>query len=106
MRELEKVRKVISKQITPSDSKPTTVTTLLTIDALLGQNSLDQAKLFNQVTNLTGIVLTKMDGTGKGGIVFAISNEIKVPIAYISYGEQLDQLSLFNPDSYVNQLLQ
>lgn len=101
MRELEKVRKVIGRHM-PSKH----VTTLLTIDALLGQNSLDQAKLFNQVTQLNGIVLTKMDGTGKGGIVFAISDEIKVPIAYISYGEQLDQTSLFNPETYVNQLLQ
>lgn len=101
MRELEKARKVISKQM-PS----TPVTTLLTIDALLGQNSLDQAKLFNQATQLNGIVLTKMDGTGKGGIVFAIADQIKVPIAYIAYGEQIDQMALFNPEAYINQILQ
>ncbi len=101
MRELEKVRKVITRQLPTSP-----VITLLTIDSLLGQNSLDQAKLFNHITNLNGIVLTKMDGTGKGGIVFAISHEVKVPIAYLSYGEQVDQMALFDPETYVNQLLQ
>lgn len=101
MRELEKVRKVIDKQL---PSAP--ITTLLTIDSLLGQNSLDQAQLFHQATNLDGIVLTKMDGTGKGGIVFAICKEVGVPIAYISYGEHLDQMSRFDPDTYVDQLLE
>jgi fused signal recognition particle receptor len=108
MRELEKIRKVITRALPPT-ALPTPqsahIVTLLTVDALLGQNSLDQAKLFNQATQLSGIVLTKMDGTGKGGTVFAITREIKVPIAYLSYGEGLTDFSSFDPDSYVNQLL-
>jgi fused signal recognition particle receptor len=101
MRELEKVRKVISKHM--PDAR---IITLLTIDAMLGQNSFDQAKLFNEATHIDGIALTKMDGTGKGGIVFAIAHEIKTPIAYMSYGERMDQLSRFNPITYVDQLLE
>lgn len=101
MRELEKVRKVVEKQV------PTVrLTTLLTIDSLLGQNSLDQAHLFNQAAKLNGIVLTKMDGTGKGGIVFAICKEVGVPIAYLSYGEQPHQIKRFDADEYVNELLE
>ncbi len=101
MRELEKVRKVIEKQA-PNKK----LTTLLTIDSLLGQNSLDQAHLFNQAAKLDGIVLTKMDGTGKGGIVFAICKEVGVPVAYLSYGEQIDQIKRFDANEYVNELLE
>lgn len=81
------------------------VVTLLTIDAMLGQNSFDQAKIFHESTHVDGIVLTKMDGTGKGGIVFSITEELKIPIAFISFGEQPEQLALFNPDEYVKELL-
>jgi fused signal recognition particle receptor len=100
MNELEKVRKVITKHL-----GDTPVITLLTIDSLLGQNSFDQAKMFNEAAHLKGIVLTKMDGTGKGGIVFGITHELKVPVAYISYGEKIDQMMPFDPQAYVNQLL-
>ena len=100
MKELEKIRKIISKQL--PDKK---VSTLLTIDAMLGQNSFDQAKLFKESTDVDGIVLTKMDGTGKGGIVFSITEQLKIPIAYISFGEQLDQLAPFNPEEYLSTLL-
>lgn len=100
MKELEKIRKVISRQM-PDAS----ICTLLTIDAMLGQNSLEQAKLFHESTQLNGIVLTKMDGTGKGGIVFAISQELGIPVAFISYGEQPEQLKTFYAQEYVEELL-
>ncbi len=100
MKELEKIRKIITKQL-PNKK----VSVLLTIDAMLGQNSFDQAKLFKESTNVDGIVLTKMDGTGKGGIVFSITEQLQLPIAYISFGEKLDQLATFNPDDYLTTLL-
>ena len=101
MRELEKIRKVVSRHVPDIP-----VITLLTIDSMLGQNSFDQARLFNEATLVNGIVLTKMDGTGKGGIVFAITNEIKIPIAYVSFGEHMADMARFEPDSYVKELLE
>ncbi len=101
MRELEKIKRIISRQL-----PDTSISTLLTVDSMLGQNSLQQAKIFHESTALDGIVLTKMDGTGKGGVVFAITQELKIPIAFISFGEKIDQLSLFNPSEYVCQLLE
>ena len=99
MKELEKIRKILSKQL--PDKK---IATLLTVDAMLGQNSFDQAKLFKESTNVNGIVLTKMDGTGKGGIVFSITEQLKIPIAYISFGEQPDQLAHFDSEAYLKEL--
>lgn len=101
MRELEKIKRVIAKQLPES---PTT--TLLTIDAMLGQNSFEQARLFHESTQLDGIVLTKIDGTGKGGIVFAITQELGIPIAYLSFGEKADALKPFEPNSFVQDLMQ
>ncbi len=101
MKELEKIKRVTSKHL--PDQK---ITTLLTVDAMLGQNSFEQAKLFHQATNLNGIVLTKMDGTGKGGIVFSIVQELQIPIAYITFGEAPDKLKLFNAQEYVQELVQ
>ncbi len=100
MKELEKINKIITKQLPTQKAE-----TLLIIDAMLGQNSLEQAKLFHEATPLSGIVLTKMDGTGKGGIVFAISQLLHIPIAYISYGEKVEDLQTFEPKAYVFQLL-
>ncbi len=100
MKELEKIKRVIATQL--PDAR---VTTLLTIDAMLGQNSFEQAKLFHESTPIDGVILTKMDGTGKGGIVFAITNELKIPVAYISFGEQTEQFKLFNAHEYVHDLL-
>jgi fused signal recognition particle receptor len=100
MKELEKIKRVINAQL---DGK--TITTLLTIDAMLGQNSFEQASLFHESIPIDGVILTKMDGTGKGGIVFAITNELQIPIAYISFGEQLDQFKLFDAQEYVHDLL-
>ncbi len=100
MHELEKIRRTINKQLPEK-----TVSCLLTIDAMLGQNSFEQAKLFNESTKLDGIVLTKMDGTGKGGIVFAISQELKIPISYVSFGESIELFKVFDPQEYVHDLL-
>lgn len=100
MKELEKIKRVISSQV--PDQK---ISTLLTIDSMLGQNSFEQAKLFNESTPIDGVILTKMDGTAKGGIVFAISNELHIPIAYISFGEQPEQFKKFDAPEYVHDLL-
>lgn len=100
MQELAKIKRVITK-IIPADQ----IITLLTIDAMLGQNSLEQAKLFHESTNLDGIILTKTDGTGKGGVVCAIADQFKLPVIYISYGEQPEALSLFNAQEYINSLV-
>ncbi len=100
MKELEKIKRVVSKQLPDQD-----ICTLLTVDAMLGQNSFEQAKLFHESTQLDGIILTKMDGTGKGGIVFAITQELSIPVQYISFGEQVNQFKLFDKEEYVQQLL-
>lgn len=101
MNELEKIIRVVKRHF-PEHS----ILQLLTIDAMLGQNSLEQARIFHEATHLNGIVLTKMDGTGKGGIVFAIAQELNLPVMYMAYGEQPDQLKIFNAEEYVDQLLQ
>lgn len=100
MKELEKIYKTIKKVL--PDKK---ISTLLTIDAMLGQNSFDQAKIFNESASLDGLVLTKIDGTGKGGIIFSIIQELNVPVAFISYGEQLEQMAIFNKQQYLKDLL-
>jgi fused signal recognition particle receptor len=100
MHELAKIKRAVEKQL-PQES----IATLLTIDAMLGQNSFEQAKLFKESTDVTGIVLTKMDGTGKGGIVFAIAQELSIPVAFMTFGEQADQIKRFDPQEYVTELL-
>jgi len=94
MNELSKIRRIISRQL--PDYK---IVTLLTVDGMLGQNS------FEQATPIDGIVLTKMDGTGKGGIIFAINYDLGIPVSYISYGEKIDDLKLFDPAEYVSSLI-
>jgi fused signal recognition particle receptor len=100
MKELEKIKRIIIKQL-PNH----TICTLLTVDSMLGQNSFMQAKLFHEATNLDGIVLTKMDGTAKGGIVFSIVQELKLPVAYLSWGEHIQDLTPFDAKQYINNLL-
>ena len=95
-----KIKKVLTKSI-PSER----VCTILSVDAMLGQNSLQQAKLFHESTHIDGVVLTKMDGTGKGGIIFAINQELGLPVLFISFGEQIDQIKQFNAAHYVQDLL-
>lgn len=101
MKELEKIRRILQKQLPDA-----TITTLLTLDSMLGQNSLDQALLFHESTPLSGIILTKTDGTGKGGITFAISHTLPIPIAYTTFGEQSDDIQRFDATMFVSQLLE
>lgn len=100
MRELEKIKKIINRHF-PDE----TINTFLTIDSMLGQNSFEQAKIFNESTDVSGIVMTKMDGTGKGGIVFAITKQLNIPVSYVSFGEKVDQIREFNAKEYVQELL-
>ena len=100
MSELQKIRKIIDREL-PDAS----VETLLVLDATTGQNGLIQAKTFKETAGLTGIVLTKMDGTAKGGICVAIAEELKVPVKFIGLGEGIDDLEIFDADAYVNALI-
>lgn len=100
MHELSKIRRTISKFI-----PDTQIMTLLTIDSMLGQNSLEQAMLFKECATVDGIILTKLDGTGKGGIIFAITHTTGIPIVFASYGESAEQFDLFDPRSFVHQLV-
>lgn len=100
MHELAKIKRCVQKQLTDQS-----VVTLLTIDAMLGQNSFEQAKLFKESTDVSGIILTKMDGTGKGGIVFAIAQELGIPVIFLTFGEQSDQIKKFDVQEYVSELL-
>ena len=77
---------------------------MLVLDAITGQNGLEQARQFTKVANVTGIVLTKLDGTAKGGIAVAIAKELNLPIRYIGIGEQVDDLMVFDAENYVNGL--
>lgn len=100
MNELTKIRRTIGKFIPDAQ-----IMTLLTIDSMLGQNSLEQAILFKECATVDGIILTKLDGTGKGGIVFAIAHTVGIPIIFNSYGESLEEFDLFDPHSFVHQLI-
>jgi fused signal recognition particle receptor len=100
MAELGKVARVIGKQVTGAPHE-----TLLTVDATTGQNGLRQAKLFAQAVPVTGIVLTKLDGTAKGGIALAIAAELGIPVKLIGIGEQLEDLRPFDADDFARALL-
>ena len=99
MQELEKIRRIASREVTGAPHE-----TLLVIDAVTGQNGLEQARQFMKTADVTGIVLTKLDGTAKGGIAVAIAKELNLPIRYVGIGEQVDDLMVFDPESYVNGL--
>ncbi len=96
MKELEKVNKVIGKLIPNAPHE-----TLLVVDATTGQNGISQAKSFKEITNITGIVLTKLDGTAKGGIVLAIKEEVNIPVKYIGLGEGINDLRVFDIEKYI-----
>ena len=96
MKELEKMNKVIAKIIPNAPHE-----TLLVIDATTGQNGIMQAKSFKEITNITGIVLTKLDGTAKGGIVLAIKENVKIPVKFIGLGEGINDLKPFDIESYI-----
>lgn len=100
MNELAKIRRIITRELPEAD-----VETLLVLDATTGQNGLTQAKSFKEAAEITGVVLTKLDGTAKGGIVFAIANDLGIPVKYIGVGEQQDDLLPFEPTSFAEALL-
>lgn len=96
MNELDKINRVIGKLIDGSPQE-----TLLVIDATTGQNGISQAKQFKEITNITGIVLTKLDGTAKGGIVLAIKEEVNIPVKFMGLGEGMDDLRAFDIEKYI-----
>lgn len=96
MKELEKINKVIKTHIPNAPHE-----TLLVIDATTGQNGISQAKAFKEITDITGIVLTKLDGTAKGGIVLAIKEEVNIPVKFIGLGEREDDLQTFDIENYI-----
>jgi len=96
MKELEKMNKVINKLVENAPHE-----TLLVLDATTGQNGIIQAKSFKEITNITGIVLTKLDGTAKGGIVLAIKEEVGIPVKYIGLGERKEDLQVFDIEKYI-----
>jgi fused signal recognition particle receptor len=99
MAELEKMKRISSREVQDAPHE-----TLLVIDAVTGQNGLEQARQFMKAADVTGIVLTKLDGTAKGGIAVAIAKELKLPIRYVGIGEQVKDLMVFDAESYVNGL--
>lgn len=99
MNELNKIRRIVDRELPQAD-----VETLMVLDATTGQNGLIQAKQFLETSGLTGIVLTKLDGTAKGGIVFAIANELKLPVKYVGVGEGMDDLIPFDATNFVEAL--
>lgn len=96
MKELEKVKRVIEREVPGAPHE-----VLLVLDATTGQNALIQAKTFKEATNVSGIVLTKLDGTAKGGIVLAIRNELHIPVKFVGLGEKMDDLQEFDAEKYV-----
>ena len=96
MKELEKINRVITSIVAEGPHE-----TLLAIDATTGQNGISQAKSFKEITNITGIVLTKLDGTAKGGIVLAIKEEVGIPVKYIGLGERKEDLQVFDIEKYI-----
>ncbi|WP_333473057.1 signal recognition particle-docking protein FtsY [Crassaminicella thermophila] len=99
MNELGKVSKIVDREF-PNASKEI----LLVLDATTGQNAIQQAKIFKEVTDITGVVLTKLDGTAKGGVVLAISSELEIPVKLIGVGEGMEDLQKFVPQDFVNAL--
>ena len=99
MEELKKIDRVIEREYPEAYRE-----TLVVLDGTTGQNALAQAKEFNEVANITGIVLTKLDGTAKGGIAIAIQSELGIPVKYIGIGEKIDDLQKFDADAFINAL--
>jgi fused signal recognition particle receptor len=99
MEELKKVKRIVDREVPGAPHE-----ILLVLDATTGQNAIAQAKMFNQSLGVTGIVLTKLDGTAKGGILIAISDELKIPLRYIGIGEKVDDLREFNARDFVEAL--
>ena len=100
MEELSKIYKVIDRELPYADTE-----ILLVLDATTGQNAISQAKEFGSICDLTGIILTKLDGTAKGGVVLAIRNELKLPVKFVGVGEGIDDLKPFDPQAFAQALL-
>ena len=99
MNELAKIDRVITRELPNANRE-----TLLVLDSTTGQNAVNQAKEFKNSANITGLVLTKLDGTAKGGIVFSIKNELNIPVKFIGVGEQIDDMEKFNANDFINAL--
>lgn len=99
MDELNKIYRVIDRELPYSDRE-----VLLVLDATTGQNAVNQAREFKSVADITGIVLTKLDGTARGGVVLAIKNELGIPVKFIGVGEQIDDLQPFKPEAFADGL--
>ncbi|MGC4375610.1 signal recognition particle-docking protein FtsY [Fictibacillus sp. Mic-4] len=96
MKELEKVKRVIEREVPGAPHE-----VLLVVDATTGQNAMSQAKIFGESTDVSGLILTKLDGTAKGGIVLAIRHELDIPVKFVGLGEKIDDLEPFDPDKFV-----
>lgn len=101
MEELKKINRIIDREFPNAHRE-----TLVVLDGTTGQNALAQAKQFNEVADITGIILTKLDGTAKGGIAIAIQSEMNIPVKFIGIGENIDDLQKFNADSFVDALFE
>ena len=101
MAELEKINRIIDRELPGADKE-----VLLVLDAATGQNAVNQASEFAKVTNITGIVLTKLDGTAKGGVVIPIREDLKIPVKFIGVGEQIDDLQPFNANEFAKALFE
>ena len=99
MEELKKIKRTVAKQLAGAPHE-----TLLVLDATTGQNALSQAKLFNDAIDISGLVLTKLDGTAKGGIVIGICSELNIPLQYIGIGEQIEDLRPFDAKQFIDAL--
>lgn len=100
MDELGKISRIVTREMPDA-----MYLNYIVLDATTGQNALSQVDVFNEVVDIDGIILTKLDGTAKGGVVFAITNELEVPVVYLGVGEGIDDLELFDPESFVDEIL-
>lgn len=100
MDELGKISRIVTREMPDA-----IYLNYIVLDATTGQNALSQVDVFNEVVDIDGIILTKLDGTAKGGVVFAITNELEVPVVYVGVGEGIDDLELFDPESFVDEIL-
>ena len=100
MDELNKIQKVINKEMPDADKE-----VLLVIDGTTGQNAISQVKAFKKEANITGLILTKLDGTAKGGVVIGITNENQIPVKFIGVGEQIDDMEIFDSDDFVRAII-
>ena len=101
MEELKKINRIIDREYPDAYRE-----TFIVLDGTTGQNAMAQAKQFSEVADITGIILTKLDGTAKGGIAIAIQSELKIPVKYIGIGEKIDDLQKFNADDFVEALFE